>query len=156
MYNLCRDYDLLEKGDRKTLKSFALRFEDDYEIPADLRKLKAKTNIDYIMKVIREKLAENYKKLLAKEIQHNYMDVLQNLNRVTKEKKETMKELLNASYSDGEKLALKLKEQNKKCDEVRESSQQLQKILKDVEYKSRTRADVICGKLRLKLSQEKQ
>ena len=156
MYNLCRDYDLLEKGDRKTLKSFALRFEDDYEIPADLKKLKAKTNIDYIMKVIREKLAENYKKLLAKEIQLKYMDVLQNLNRVTKEKKETMKELLNASYSDGEKLALKLKEQNKKCDEVRESSQQLQKILKDVEFKSRTRADVICGKLRLKLSQEKQ
>ena len=152
MYNLCRDYDSLNKSNRKSLKAFALRLEDEYDVPEDLKQLQDKTNINEIMKIIREKLADNYKKLLAQEIKYSYFDVLNNLARVTKEKQVTMQELLKASYEDNAELAKKLADQRKKCDEVKESANQLNVMLKDVKRKCNTRADIICGKLRLKLS----
>ena len=159
MHILCRDYDVLGKTAKRNLRSFALKFEDndeEFRLPDDLKKLQEKTNVDFIMQIIRDKFAGNYKKLLAEEIKHDYIDILQNLGRVTKEKKDSMHELLDASYKDSKELVGKLKDQRKKCDEVKQSSDQLEKILNDVKRKTKTRADVICGKLRYKLSTEKK
>ena len=151
IYNLCRDYDSLDKKGRIALQKFGLNFE--FELPIDLRKMMKTTNVDEIMRVIREKLAANYKKLLAQEIQNKFMDINYNLNRVTKEKKDSMTELLSASRSPIVELEEKIREQVEKCDEVRTTSEQLKEIIKKVKQKTNTRADVICGKLRLKLSQ---
>lgn len=151
IYNLCRDYDSLDKKERISLRKFALNFE--FELPIDLRKMMKTTNVDEIMRVIREKLAANYKKLLAQEIQNKFMDINYNLNRVTKEKKDSMTELLAASQSTTSELEQKIREQLQKCDEVRTTSDQLKEIIKQVKQKTNTRADVLCGKLRLKLSQ---
>ena len=158
IYNLCRDYDSLGKTDRRALQSFAWKFEDngeDFTLPADLKKIQELCNVDFIMKIVREKFVGKYRNLLTEEIKHDYLDILQNLGRVTKEKKDSMHELLKASRSSGKDLADKLKSQLKKVDAVKQSSIQLETMLKDVKRKTRTRADVICGKLRYKLSTEK-
>ncbi len=108
------------------------------------------------MGIVREKFVGNYRKLLSEEIKHDYIDILQNLGRVTKEKKDSMHELLEASYSSGKELTTKLTTQRKKYDEVKQSSVQLEEILKTVKRKTQTQADVICGKLRYKLSTDKK
>lgn len=152
--NLCRDYDSLDKKGRIALKRFALNFE--YDLPADLHKLKEKTNVAAVMKVIREKLAANYKKLLSREIQSKYRNITYNFNRVAKEKKDLMSELMAASSSSQQELDRKISEQQTKRDEVKHSAEQLREIIKQVKFKTRTRADIICGKLRLKLSEGKR
>ena len=154
IHNLCRDYDSLGKKGRIALKRFALNF--DYDLPADLRKLEAKTNIAAVMKVIRDKLAANYKKLLAHEIQSKFTDIKYDFTRVAQEKKESMTELLKASRSSGRELEQKIREQQTKRDAVKHSAEQLREIIKQVKFKTNTRADVICGKLRLKLSEGKR
>lgn len=150
LYNLCRDYDSLGKKGRIALQKFALNFE--YEVPSDLRKIEKKSNVAEVMKVVREKLAANYKKLLSREIQSKFMDITYNLNRTTKENKDKNDGLLAASQASEQELERKLQEQLKRCDAVRTSTEQLREIIKQVKFKTNTRADTICGKLRLKLS----
>lgn len=151
IYNLCRDYDSLDKKGRKSLMKFAMSFEDLE--PTDLRAMEKKSNVAAVMRVIRDKLAANYKKLLAHEIQSKFTDIIYNLNRTTKEKKDSMTDLLTASRTSTADLERKIHEQRQKCDEVKNSSEKLKEIIKQVKFKTNTRADVICGKLRLKLSQ---
>ena len=159
IYNLCRDIDSLDKNNRRNKKLLRdlENFADDTPCaPDDLEKIGKRANVTAIMKVIREKLAANYKKLLAHEIQSKFMDISYNLNRATKEKKDSMNELLAASYASEQELEQKLQEQIKKCDAVKISSDQLQEMIKQVKRKTNTRADLICGKLRLKLSTAKK
>lgn len=154
IYNLCRDYDSLDKKDRISLRKFALNFE--FELPADLRNMEKKTNVEEILRVIREKLAANYKKLLAHEIQSKFLDISQNLNRTTKERMDSMTGLLEASRSSVAELDKRIQEQLKRYDEVKSSTDQLREIIKQVKFKTNTRADVLCGKLRVKLSESKR
>ena len=154
IYNLCRDYDSLKKEERRPLKKFAVNF--DYELPTDMRKLQKKTNVAEIMRVIRDNLAASYKRLLANEIKSKFMDITYNLNRTTKEKKDSMTGLLEASRASNADLDKKVQEQLKKCDAVKNSTEQLKAIIKQVKDKTDKRADDICGKLRKKLNQAKK
>ena len=154
IYNLCRDYDSLDKKERISLKKFALNFE--FDLPADLNKMEQKTNIAAIMKVIRDNLAANYKKLLVREIQSKFLDIVYNLNRVAKEKADSMAELLAASKANGEEIEQRLQAQLKRCDTVKVSSDQLREIIKQVKFRTNTRADIICGKLRKRLAESKK
>lgn len=156
IHNLCRDYDTFDPTNRddrmmiKALQKFALTY--DYDIPEDIDKIEAKTNVKEILQVIIDDLAQNYKKLLMGDIKHNFLDVIYNLNRVTLEKRDSMRELLAASQADTTTLDEKLQRQRSKCDDVKVVSTQLRDIMKKVKQKTETRADIICGKLRLKLS----
>ena len=154
LYNLCRDYDSLDKKARKPLQKFAVNF--DYGLPEDLREIEKKSNVEEIMRVIRDKLAANYQKLLTHEIQSKFKDIVYNLNRTTKEKRDSASELLAASRTSAQELEKKLQEQRKKCDEVKKATEQLSEIIKQVERKTNARADEICGKLRFKLSQSRR
>ncbi len=158
IYNLCLDFDSLNSDDELAdLDNFARHVHiigrREFVARNHLPAISEKTNISKILRVIREKLVANYKKLLAQEIQSKFLDAIYNLNRVTKEKKDSMTELLAASRSTTSELEEKLREQLQKCDEVRTTSDQLKEIIKKVKQKTNTRADVICGKLRYKLSQ---
>ena len=153
VYNLCRDIDSLDPvADRKHLRNLKNFAEDTNCSPHDLKKIGQRANITAIMKVIRDKLAANYKKLLAHEIQSKFTDISYNLNRATKEKKDSVTELLAASRSSNQELEKKIQEQIKKCDAVKISSDQLRELIRQVKFKTNTRADTICGKLRYKLS----
>ncbi len=159
IYNLCKNFHALDPNNRadkrqiRTLEDFGDYFDC---APDDLRTIGEKTNIVAIRKIIRDRLAANYKKFLAGDIKRKFMDVNFNLNRVASENKASMIERLTASYADEQELAAKLDEQRKKCDNVRQVSDQLNEIMKKVKHKTKTRADVICGKLRLKLSESKK
>ena len=67
LYNLCRDYEFLSKEERCPLRKFAVNY--DYDLPEDLDKIKAKTNIAAIMRIISDKLVHDYKKLMIEDIQ---------------------------------------------------------------------------------------
>ena len=149
IYNLCRDYDSLSKEELKPLKKFAVNF--DYDLPEDLRKILRKTNVAEIFRVIRDNLADSYKRLLAKEIKSKFMDIRFNLSRTTKEKKDSMTELLAASRASNAELDKRLQAQRERCDAVKNSTEQLKAIIKQVKDKTNARADTICGKLREKL-----
>ena len=151
IYNLCRDYDSLKKEERKPLKKFALNF--DYDLPEDLRRLQKKTNVAEIMRVIREKLAASYKRLLANEIKSKFLDIRYNLSRTTKEKKDSMTELLAASKASNAELDRKLQEQLNRCDAVRNSTEQLNALIEKVKDKTDKRAKKICDSLRKKLNE---
>ena len=154
IHNLCRDYDSLDKKGRIQLKKFALNFE--YEVPEDLNQIEAKTNIKEIMDVIRDKLVENYKRLMTEDIGDRFRDIIKNLTRINAEKKESYQDLLAASRADEATLQKRLDEQRKRCDNARSISKQLDEILKGVQKRTKERADKICKKMRLELSQGKK
>ncbi|MBR4904116.1 MAG: dynamin family protein [Selenomonadaceae bacterium] len=150
IYNLCRDYDSLDKKGLKSLKKFALDF--DYELPQDLRAMQKKANVETILRVIRENLAARYKRLLTNEIEKKFLDIKYNLTRTTKEKKDSTEELLKASRSSGKELEKQLQEQLKRCDAVKNSTEQLKAIIEQVKDKTDKRAKKICDSLRKKLN----
>ena len=151
IYNLCRDYDSLDKAERKPLRKFALNY-DDYELPADLEKIKEKTNIDQIAAVIRDKLADNYQKLLLDDIQAMYKDILHRLERAAKEKREEVHALLQTSVLGTEEMEKRIAEQKERFDKVKHVSSQLTGIMERVKRETKTRMDTTCGKLRLSIN----
>ena len=150
IYNLCRDYDSLDKKGLRPLVRFAFNF--DYELPKDLRAMQKKTNVETILRVIRDNLAARYKRLLTNEIEKKFLDIKYNLTRTTKEKKDSTEELLKASRSSGKELEKQLQEQLKRCDAVKNSTEQLKAIIEQVKDKTDKRAKKICDSLRKKLN----
>ena len=159
IYNLCRDFNSFDPDNRKDKRKIREleKFSEYFDCaPDNLRAISQYTNITTIMSIIRDRLAANYREILAGDIKKRFIDVSHNLNRVTSENRKSMTERLNASYADGKELAAKLEEQREKCDNVQQASTQLNEIMKQVKRKTKTRADVICGKLRKKLSDAKK
>lgn len=154
LYNLCRDYNFLSKAESRPLRKFALNY--DYELPDDLDKIKEKTNIDAIMRVIKDKLVHDYKKLMLEDIKFRYNDAVYTLRRITEGVQESARENLESSYLDGEQLQQRLKEKEAKRDNVKQVSDQLNGIIKKVRQKTQARAGEICGKLRLKIVESKK
>lgn len=156
IYNLSRDYDSFDpnnKDDKKKIKSlmkFALDYE--YDIPADLEKIKEKTNIYAVQDVLFNNLAHDYKKFLIADLKHYFQDINQNLTRVTSEKRESVRELLAMSKSDTDAVNQRLQKQRKKCDDVKNVSNQLTALMHQAKQKTNARAESICGKLRAAIS----
>ena len=62
-----RRAEIFRRKDRRPLRKFAINY--DYDLPDDLDKIKSKTNIAAIMRIISDKLAHDYKKLMIEDIQ---------------------------------------------------------------------------------------
>ena len=151
IYNLCRDYDMLNKTERKPLLKFALNY-DGYELPDDLNKIKEKTNIDVIASVIRDKLADNYKKLLMDDIQAMYKDILHRLERVANEKRKDIHGLLETSSVDANEMEKRIVAQKERFDKIKTASNQLTAVMESVKRETQSRMEAICGKLRLSIN----
>lgn len=149
--NLCRDYDTLDRKQKRKVDRFAEDF--DLEMPDDLGKVRTLTNIPEIMKVIRYKLVDNYKKMQLSDLAYRYKDILYNLKRITIENRDSARELLSSSMADDAELQQKLEAQRLKRDGVQQISVQLTNVLKNAKYKTQRRAETICGKLRVRLSE---
>ena len=156
IYNLCRDYDTLDKKTRREVRNFGEKFEPEYEAPEDLPQIEEKTNVKAIMDIIRDKLVENYKQLMVEDIKERFRDIKQNIARINEEKRESYVGLLAASHANSETLAKKFEEQQERCDKAKAISDQLDAILKNVRQKTTARADTICGKLRVQLTKTKK
>ena len=156
IYNLCRDYDSLDKKTRREIRNFGEKFEPEYEAPEDLPQIEEKTNVQSVMDVIRNKLVDDYKRMKVEDIKVNFRDIIQNLSRINEEKREVYSRLLAASKADSQTLEKRLAEQQQRCDNTKKIASQLDEILKNTRQRTKVRADTICGKLRLKLSKSKK
>ena len=154
LYNLCRDYEFLSKEERRPLRKFAVNY--DYDLPDDLDKIKTKTNIAAIMRIISDKLVHDYKKLMLEDIKFRYNDAVHTLQRITNEVQESARENLASSHLDSEQLQKRLEEKQAKRDGVQQISAQLNQIMKRVRQKTQVRAGEICGKLRVKIAESKK
>lgn len=150
IYNLCRDYYTLSKPECRPLRKFAINY--DYDLPEDLDRIKQKTNIDNIAAVIRDKLADNYRKLLMDDIQAMYKDILHRLERTAQEKRKEISGLLEASSVDAEEMERRIAAQKARFDKITSVSNQLTAIMERVKSKTKTRTDAMCGKLRLSIN----
>lgn len=135
VYNLCRDYDSISQREKMPLIQLALMFglEDLQSIDEYIPKLMKLSNIDNINKVIKDKLAENYKSLLYQDIEKKYEDIIFNLKRIANETKKEMKELIDVSKADMDKMKQKVDEQKQNYEKVNECKVQLESVLNSVE-----------------------
>ena len=150
LYNLCRDYNSLTKDEQKPLKKFAINY--DYDLPDDLEAIKKKTNIDTIAKIIREKLADNYQKLLLGDIKAMYTDILYQLFRIVKERREEVDGLLKASIASDEEMEQMIQRRKERREKIQEVSNKLTNVMELMKEETDIRVKNICEKLRLSLN----
>lgn len=149
IYNLCRDFELINDKEQKTLMQFALGMGMNimnlkYCIP-DMRE---KTNIENIRQVVTDKLVNNYKLLLCQDIEKKYLDIMYTLKRIAKEDQTEVKGIIEMTTADIEKMKAKVEEQKKNYDEIMECRKQLTAILKTVEANTQKRLDAILPQLK--------
>lgn len=81
IYNLCRDFDRLEKSDIISLKKFALDYDCDINNIQHRKMLEEKTNINNIYHTIKEKIIRNYKCFLSEDMKQRYIKIMNDLNK---------------------------------------------------------------------------
>lgn len=156
IYNLCRDYDYLEKDDKKTLMQFAIAMDIDLcDIRSNLSKMIELTNIKNINMIVRNKLAFNYQTLLCQDIENKYVDINYNLKRIANETKKEMKGIIEVSKADKEKMKEKVEEQKRNYEEVTQCKEQLNIMLKTVKKNTQERLTAILSKLDSELNKRK-
>ena len=149
---LCRDYALLDKQEMKPLRKFAVAFDYDEDSVDDRRNMVDKANVHAVDNIIKEKLAENYRKYLLEDVEKKYLGIRHDLRRIVDDKKDDVQELLNASKSELEEFKAKAEEKRKNCEKIQAVSKQLDGIIDQVENETAKQMETICSKLRLKLN----
>ncbi len=148
IYNLCRDYDKLEKKDIRTLQGFAVRMDVDIsDLKSHLSEIKKLTNIDHIRKIVTDELAGNYHILLCEDIEKKYTDIMYALKRIAKEEQKETGEIIEVSKADIKKMRDKVEEQKRNYDEINSCRKQLTALLKTVETNTQKRLDSILSHL---------
>ena len=135
IYNLCRDYDKISQSEKMPLIQLSIAFglQDLSLVDEYVPKLMKISNIENINKIIKDKLAENYKSLLYQDIEKKYEDIVFNLKRIANETKDEMKELIDVSKADMDKMKEKVDEQKQNYDEVSKCKQELSVVLNSFE-----------------------
>ena len=152
IHNLCRDFDELDEKEIKSLKKFALDYDYDVNDNNHRNEMIEKANIFAVYRIIKEKLADNYKRFLSEDIKHRYVTIEHDLSRIAGDAREEPNNLLIASNSSIEEFKKKAEEKKKDFDEIAHVSAQLNKILDQVEASTARQMEAICGDLRLKLN----
>lgn len=149
IYNLCRNYDNLEKEGIRGVQKFALDMDiDPSEVREHLEDMMKLTNIDNIMTVINTELVGNYKKLLVEDIKKKYFDIKYALDRIVKDEKKVTKDIIQVSYSDLKEMEKRAEEQRKHYSEIKDCQEQLNKALATVKTRTQKRLDQILAKLK--------
>ncbi len=146
IYNLCRDYNAIDVNDKIPLMQFALIMGmgmDFNSLENNIPYMKDKTNIQSIQRIITDKLASNYKKLLYQDIEKKYLDIVYTLKRIAKEQQKETAEIIEITSADIEKMKDKVEEKKKNYDEIMENKQQLTALLKTVETATQKHLDEI-------------
>lgn len=139
IYNLCRDYKTLDDKDKRSLRKFALNFDDKID-PRNLDEcidfLKAISNIDKIKEVIREHLITNYEEILGKDIGIRYEDIIYNLKRSIREAKANAQEVITTSSADVAIMVEKIEKQRKDYEGILKCKEQLEETLDIIEART--------------------
>ena len=147
IYNLCRDYEYLEKKEKKALYILPMKLDMDVEpgvmTNKDLDKLMDICNIRKINQVIVDELVSNYSKLLYEDIEHLYKDILYIVRRVSRDRKKELQERIAMSNADISALEEKVLEKKRDNEMIRETQEQLKAALKSLEKQTQKRLDSI-------------
>ena len=145
IHNLCRDFDSMtpdeQKKAKKPLRSFLDNYEDDPEeremkVGDQLDFMQEKANVQTIYKIIQERLVDNYKEVLAKDIAIQYHDIIYGLKRAVRESRALKKELLETAQAGLQERRKKVEENKKACEEIRACQEQLQAYIKNVDERT--------------------
>ena len=109
--------------------------------------LKEQTNIDNIRLIVNEELAKNYQKLLIRDIENKYTDIMVHLRRIAKENQKEVSDILEMTSADLEEVKEKLEEQKSNYEEIVRCRGQLIASLKAVEDATQKRLVAVLGNL---------
>lgn len=157
IYNLCREFDDLDQRGKSLLFRFALLFSNDFpdmciasgmnNLKACIPRIKEKTNIDNVKKIIKEHLISNYKEILAKEIEQRYEDIIFTLRRTVREGKKQSQDLIETAEADVSKRVEKIELQKKNYYEIVECKKRLNNALALVDARTKHNLDIIISKI---------
>ena len=152
IYNLCRDYDKLDKSEIKSLRKFAIDYDYDEDELDDRKKMMEKANITAIGNIIKDKLAGNYRQFLLEDIEKKFVGIRHDLQRIADDTKNDAQELLNASRENLEEFKRKAEEKRKNYETIKDVSKKLNAIIDQVETNTSRQMESICSQLRLKVN----
>ena len=149
IYNLCRDFEKSSSIDLTPLFQFALtmKVQDFAKINSYIPMLKEQTNIDNIRLIVNEELAKNYQKLLIRDIENKYTDIMLHLRRIAEENQKEVSDILEMTSADLEEVKAKLEEQKSNYEEIVRCRGQLVASLKAVEDATQKRLVSVLGNL---------
>lgn len=150
IHNLCRDYEALDKSEIKSLKKFALDYDYDVDDIEDRDKMIEKANIYSVFSIIRDKLAGRYRKYLMEDIEHRFVGIQHDLQRIACDTKEDTQEFLISSQEDFEEFQKKAEAKRNDYEKIQKVSEQLNKAIDHIEDNTAKQMEHICGLLRLK------
>lgn len=142
IFNLCRDYAMLENDELKSLMVFAVQMDVDLRnIKGSLPKMKELANIHSIDRTIKEKLAGQYQTLLCQDIEKEYKEIIYGLKRFATEKREETQKIIEITDADLRGVEEKLEEQKRNYEQIQRSREKLTGILRMVEENTKNRLD---------------
>ena len=149
IYNLCRDFEKSSSIDLTPLFQFALtmKVQDFAKINSYIPMLKEQTNIDNIRLIVNEELAKNYQKLLIRDIENKYTDIMLHLRRIAEENQKEVSDILEMTSADLKEVKAKLEEQKSNYEEIVRCRGQLVASLKAVEDATQKRLVAVLGNL---------
>ena len=145
IYNLCRDFNSMESNEQKKAKKPLRRFLDNYEDDPEEREMKVsdelefmmnKSNIPAIFQILEDRLVNNYREVLLKDLEVLYNDIQHNLKRAVRESRALKGELMETAQADLSKRRKKVEENEKAYAEILKCQKKLQKYINDVDRKT--------------------
>ena len=149
IHNLCRDYEMLDSDEIRSLKKFALNYDYDVHSVSDRAQMMEKANIHSVFSIVRDKLAGHYRKQLMEDIEFRFMGIQHDLRRVSDDMKEDAQEFLLLSKENFKEFQEKTEEKRKNYKKIQQASVQLNAVIDKLEEETAQEMEEVCEKLRL-------
>ncbi|MDN0047004.1 dynamin family protein [Megasphaera hexanoica] len=150
IHNLCRDYETLDEIEIRSLKKFALDYDYDVNDEEDRDKMVEKANIHSVFSIIRDTLAGQYRKYLMEDVEHRFIGIQHDLQRIAYDTKEDAHEFLLSSQEDFEEFQRRAEAKRRDYEKIQKVSEQLNKIIDHIEENTAQQMEKTCGLLRSK------
>lgn len=152
IYNLCRDYDILEKSDTKNLYTFGIKMElfeigEPVNLQHHITDMQNLANIATIKSAITNELGKRYKEFQKDSLLNLYSDILHEIKNKARENMDSANEKIDATLADQDKLKKLIVEKEKNISEIKKQSELLKIKLGDVKKKTQSRLDEILPQL---------
>lgn len=147
IYNLARDYPNIKRNEERNLMKFLLNYDDMDDVASSLNFIQEKSNIPVIQDIIHTKLVEVYHRILKDDIIGRYTDIIQNVERITKENRSEYEQLLKNSYKPVQELEWELNKKKEEREIVQLEAGNLKKKEEEMSAKTAEMVNKICDKI---------
>lgn len=147
IYNICRDYNSLDRLEKKPLRSFAIKIDFDIDLEEHISEIMEMTNIDQIRSVINDRLVSKHSELMLHDLTQKYKSILKSCKRYAENSKQDILKAVNAANSNLESIRTQLNETARNNSEIQNSKEQLEAALEMVHKQTESRLKKILDKL---------